>query len=128
PPSPELCSKGDAVRLAADISLPLINTNARMRCDFRNGVASAWLVGWSVALQVLGWFFATLFVVGVSPFHPDLDALARKGCRLQPAMLGVSVPGRGEAPGSRAFDQDRSAPRGFTCCSTVLRFRCHIRP
>jgi len=66
PSSPDLCSKGDAVRLAADVSLPLINTNARMRCDFRNDMASAWLVGGSVVLQVLGWFFATLFVVGVT--------------------------------------------------------------
>ncbi|WP_329791935.1 hypothetical protein V1227_08335 [Lentzea sp. DG1S-22] len=59
------CGGTEVARLAADISLPLINTNARLRCDFRPGDAS-WYARGSLGLQVLGWFFATLFIVGVT--------------------------------------------------------------
>ncbi|PSL51524.1 hypothetical protein B0I31_12054 [Saccharothrix carnea] len=59
------CSKGEAIRLAADISVPLINTNARLRCDFRPGSPTGFAIV-ALLLHVLGWLFATLFVVGVT--------------------------------------------------------------
>ncbi len=61
------CSPGDAIRLAADLSVPLINTSGRLRCDFgHEGIAANIGTILGIILQVLGWAFATLFVAGFS--------------------------------------------------------------
>jgi hypothetical protein len=59
------CSVGDTIRLAADLSVPLINSGGRLRCDFEHdkvGAQVGTVLG--ILLQILGWAFATLFVVG----------------------------------------------------------------
>ncbi|MDX8028956.1 hypothetical protein SK803_01980 [Lentzea sp. BCCO 10_0856] len=61
------CSTGDAIRLAADLSIPLINTSGRLRCDFEHyGLAQQIGTVAGIVLQILGWAFATLFVAGFS--------------------------------------------------------------
>jgi hypothetical protein len=58
------CTVVQRVGVGLDLSIPLVKTGARERCDVTDGAAGQWLmvVGW--ALQLLGWAFATLFVAG----------------------------------------------------------------
>ncbi|HEX6342345.1 hypothetical protein [Umezawaea sp.] len=59
------CRFADTIRLAADLSVPLISTGGRSRCDFK--ADGGWAMAATIAgllLQILGWAFATLFVVG----------------------------------------------------------------
>ncbi|MFI9811701.1 hypothetical protein [Saccharothrix variisporea] len=59
------CPFGAAVRLAADLSVPLFTTNGRLGCDFKvDDPRGSTLATVGLLLQVLGWVFGTLFVVG----------------------------------------------------------------
>ncbi|MCC8242760.1 hypothetical protein [Saccharothrix luteola] len=59
------CSIGATVRMAVDLSVPLLNTTGRAGCDFRPNYPPN-VIGFVLGLflQVMGWVFATLFVVG----------------------------------------------------------------
>jgi uncharacterized protein YjbI with pentapeptide repeats len=60
-----LCTPVDAVRLSAEITIPLIKIGGRDRCDLnRDHEAYGFIFAVSAILQVFGWAMATLFVVG----------------------------------------------------------------
>ncbi|MEU0876972.1 hypothetical protein ABZ345_00120 [Lentzea sp. NPDC005914] len=59
------CSGGEAMKLAADLSIPLINTGGRLRCDFKADTSHWWYLA-GLGLQIFGWAFTTLFVAGFS--------------------------------------------------------------
>jgi hypothetical protein len=58
------CSVLQRVGVGLDLSIPLVTTGARQRCDVTGAAAGQWLMGAGWALQLLGWAFATLFVAG----------------------------------------------------------------
>jgi hypothetical protein len=63
-PTGGACTVLQHVGVGLDLSIPLIKTGARERCDVTDGVAGQWLMVTGWGLQLLGWAFATLFVAG----------------------------------------------------------------
>jgi hypothetical protein len=58
------CTVVERVGVGFDLSIPLVTTGARDRCDVTDAAAGQWLMVTGWALQLLGWAFATLFVAG----------------------------------------------------------------
>ena len=67
--SPRRCSLVDQIGLGVDLTIPLINTTTRQRCNLiASSPREGWLEAASWLFQVFGWSFATLFVVGYTGF------------------------------------------------------------
>lgn len=90
------CSIGATVRMAVDLSVPLLNTTGRAGCDFRPNHPPN-VIGFVLGLflQVMGWVFATLFVVGFT-------GVVRRECPGLSATSHVDLPG-GERPAWAVF-------------------------